>query len=306
VVRHPHAKHGTPIVMTSEADRAASEKAKNKNLALRVATAAVTVPFILWALLVAPLWVWASFVLVIAIPIGAQELFAMTLPGERGLQAFSIAATTGVGALSYFETTGTNTSGFPAHIGIMAIVLLSLIVAISRPLPSETAGFRMAWMAGGPIYIGGTVSALASMHALEFGGQWVLLSMMLAWFADTLGYFSGRFLGGKIFGARKMSPNISPNKTWEGAIGGVAGSTLAVLLAHFWYLPKLPLVGGLLLAWVAGPLGILGDLVESLIKRATGTKDSGWIVPGHGGLIDRIDALMFTGTATLIYARYIL
>jgi phosphatidate cytidylyltransferase len=292
--------------MTSEAERAASERAKNKNLAVRVATAAVVVPFILWALLAAPLWVWASFVLVIAIPVGAQELFAMTLPGERGLQAWGIVATAGVGALSYFETTGTNTSGLPAHIGIMAIVLASLLVSISRPLPSETAGFRMAWLAAGPIYVGGTVSALASMHALEFGGQWVLLSMMLAWFADTLGYFSGRFLGGKIFGARRMSPNISPNKTWEGALGGVAGSTLAVLLAHFWYLPKLPLLGGLALAWVAGPLGILGDLVESLIKRATGTKDSGWIVPGHGGLIDRIDALMFTGTATLIYARYIL
>jgi phosphatidate cytidylyltransferase len=78
-----------------------------------------------------------------------------------------------------------------------------------------------------------------------------------------------------------------------------------VLMAHFWYLQALPLWEGLLLAWVAGPLGIFGDLVESLIKRSTGTKDSGWIVPGHGGMIDRIDALMFTATATLIYARYL-
>jgi phosphatidate cytidylyltransferase len=302
----PPVLHTAPPGAMTDSDKAKSERAKNANLAVRVATAAVTVPFILWALLAAPLWVWASFVLVIAIPIGAQELFAMTLPGERGLQAWGIVATAGIGALSYFESTGLNTTGVPAHVGFLIIVLASLLVAIARPQPSETAGFRMAWLAGGPLYIGGTVSALASMHALEYGGQWVLLSMMLAWFADTLGYFSGRFLGGKVFGARKMSPNISPNKTWEGAVGGVAGSTLAVLLAHFWYLPTLPLVGGLLLAWIAGPLGILGDLVESLIKRATGTKDSGWIVPGHGGLIDRIDALMFTGTATFIYARYIL
>jgi phosphatidate cytidylyltransferase len=272
---------------------------KHSNLTLRVLTAVVTVPGILWMLFHGPHWVWASFVLVLAISVSAQELFSMTLPGDRVLQAWGIVATLFVGGFCYAETTGLNTLGFPAHLGLVVLVLASLLVSLSRPVPSEAAGTRMAWLAAGPLYIGGTVSSLASLHALDHGGHWVVLSMMLAWFADTLGYFSGRFLGGKVFGQRKMSPNISPNKTW-------AGSTLAVLLAHFWYLPKLSLLGGLALAWIAGPLGILGDLVESLIKRSTGTKDSGWIVPGHGGLIDRIDALMFTVTATLIYARYIL
>jgi phosphatidate cytidylyltransferase len=161
----------------------------------------------------------------------------------------------------------------------------------------------MAWMVAGPLYLGAMISPVAALHALPHGGQWVVLSMMLAWFADTGGYFAGRFLGGKLI-ATKMAPNISPKKTWEGAGGGVAGALLGSLVAHFWYLPELPLLGAIGLALVAGPLGILGDLVESLIKRSTGTKDSGWIVPGHGGLIDRIDALMFTASATLLYVQW--
>jgi phosphatidate cytidylyltransferase len=77
-------------------------------------------------------------------------------------------------------------------------------------------------------------------------------------------------------------------------------------IAHFWYLPSLTWGAGVVIALIAAPLGVCGALVESLIKRSTGSKDSGWIVPGHGGLIDRIDALMFTATLVLVYARYIL
>jgi phosphatidate cytidylyltransferase len=280
-------------------------KPKHSNLTVRLATAAVVCPILIWELFWGPHWAWAGFVLVIAMGIAAQELFAMVLPGERGLQAFGILSTLFVGALSYVEVTGVNPTGLPTHLGFLLFIVVSLLVSLSRPLPSEAAGTRMAWLLAGPLYVGATTSNLASLHALKWGGSWVILSMMLAWFSDTGAYFAGRFLGGKIFGSRKMSPNISPNKTWEGAFGGVAGSTVGVLMAHYWYLQALPLVDGLLLAWIAGPLGIFGDLVESLIKRSTGTKDSGWIVPGHGGMIDRIDALMFTATATLIYARYI-
>jgi phosphatidate cytidylyltransferase len=230
------------------------------------------------------------------------------MPGQRVLQAWGIVATTLVGLLFYGVSS-------PAYAGsllplfpflLLAILCGSLLVSLQSPVPSDAAGLRMAWLVAGPIYVGALTSSVASLHALPRGGQWVVLSMMLAWFADTGGYFAGRFLGGKLFGPRKMSPNISPNKTWEGAMGGVLGALLGSLLAHFWYLPELPLIGAISLALVAGPLGICGDLVESLIKRSTGSKDSGWIVPGHGGLIDRIDALMFTATTTLLYVHLVL
>ncbi len=284
---------------------AESNAAKNKNLALRFATAGVAVPFILWALLIAPHYVWATFVLGPAMGVAAHELFRMVFPEAKLLQAWGVVSTMAMGGLFYLAMAEpvTNPLLMP---GVLVLVMASLLMSLTRPMPNETAGLRMAWLLAGPFYIGCTVSTLASLHAQPHGGQWVILSMMLAWFADTAGYFAGRFLGGKIFGSAKMSPNISPNKTWEGAVGAVGGGLIGVLTAHFWYLPSLPLAAGLALALTACPLGVCGDLVESLVKRSTGTKDSGKIVPGHGGLIDRIDALMFTSSVTLLFARFLL
>jgi phosphatidate cytidylyltransferase len=284
---------------------AETNAAKNKNLALRFATAGVAVPFILWALLIAPHYVWATFVLAPAMAVAAHELFRMVVPEDKLLQGSGIVTTLAMGGIFYAAMSSPAPSPLLVP-GILVLVIASLLISLTRPVPNESAGLRMAWLVAGPFYIGGTISTLAALHKQPHGGEWVVLSMMLAWFADTAGYFAGRFLGGKVFGPAKMSPHISPNKTWEGAVGAVGGGLIGVLLAHFWYLPSLPLVSGLVLALVACPLGICGDLVESLVKRSTGTKDSGKIVPGHGGLIDRIDALMFTSSATLIYVRFLL
>jgi len=278
-----------------------ADKPKRSNLAMRFITAGVAVPVILWMLLLGPHWVWAGFVLGPATLIGANELLTMTLKGERGLIAFGMASTVAVAGGLYASFSQPSLAvGMP--LALVAWVLVTLLASLSRPMPNETAGYRMAWLVAGPLYIGGPLGTLAALHLLPSGGQWVILSMMLAWFADTAGYFAGRFLGGKVVSA-KLSPNISPNKTWEGAFGAMFGSLIAVLLAHYWYLPDLPLGVGVALALVSGPIGICGDLVESLIKRSTGTKDSGWIVPGHGGRIDRIDALMFTCTLAYLFAR---
>jgi phosphatidate cytidylyltransferase len=282
-----------------------AEKKKRSNLAVRFMTAGVAAPLILWMLFIAPWWVWPGFVLILATPIAAQELFGMTLRGEKLLQAWGIASCVLVGCGLYLAVkTPVVPSYFP--IGLVLWALSTMLFSLSRPLPHEQAGNRMAWLLGGPLYIGGTLAMLSALHAVEHGGGWVLLSMMLAWLADTFGYFSGRFLGGKVFGPNKLSPHISPNKTWEGAVGAVFGCLAAILIAHFWFLPALSIEAGVVIALCATPLGVCGDLVESLIKRSTGAKDSGWIVPGHGGLIDRIDALMFTATLVLVYARYVL
>jgi len=281
------------------------DKKKRSNLAVRFMTAGVAAPLILWMLFIAPSWVWPSFVLVLANLIAANELFAMTLRGEKGLQAWGMMSCVAVGFGLYSAVTSPVVpERFP--VALVLWTLTTMLVSLSRPLPHEQAGNRIAWLLGGPLYIGGTLAMLAALHQVEHGGGWVLLSMMLAWLADTFGYFSGRFLGGKVFGPSKLSPHISPNKTWEGAAGAVFGCLTAAMIAHFWFLPVLSLRAGVGVALLAAPLGVCGDLVESLIKRSTGAKDSGWIVPGHGGLIDRIDALMFTATLVLVYARYIL
>lgn len=276
-------------------------------------TAGVAAPLILWMLFLAPLWVWPFFVLILANPIGGQELYGMTLRGETRLQAWGIGSCVLVGLGLYQALTGSSPLlGTPFSIeryfplGLVLWALSTMLFSLSRPLPHEQAGNRMAWLLAGPLYIGGTLANLAALHTVDNGGGWVLLSMVLAWLADTFGYFAGRFLGGKLFGPNKLSPYISPNKTWEGAVGAVFGCLTAILVGHFWFVPELSIQAGVVIALCAAPLGVCGDLVESLIKRSTGAKDSGWIVPGHGGLIDRIDALMFTATLVLVYAKYIL
>jgi phosphatidate cytidylyltransferase len=283
----------------------AAKASANSNLALRFMTAGVVVPFILWALLLGPQWVWASFVLLPALAVAADELFTMTLPGSLFQKLFAILSTLGVGAGLYLAM-GQPTLPALAPLGLIAWVLLSLLVSLAKPVPNDQAGARMAWIVAGPLYLGGTLAALAQLHREPHGGAWVILSMMLAWFADTAGYFAGRFLGGRFFERGKFSPTISPNKTWEGAFGAVGGGLIGTSLASLWYLPDLPFWHGVGLALIGVPIGVCGDLVESLIKRSAGAKDSGWIVPGHGGLIDRIDALMFTAPITLIYAHCIL
>jgi phosphatidate cytidylyltransferase len=132
------------------------------------------------------------------------------------------------------------------------------------------------------------------------GPGYVLFTLMLSWLADTGGYFAGRF-----FGKTKLYEAVSPKKTREGFAGSVAGAVTGSLLAHYWYLPSLPLVHGLLLALVGGTLGQMGDLAESLLKRSTGIKDSGWIVPGHGGILDRIDALLIASPVVYLYTAWV-
>jgi phosphatidate cytidylyltransferase len=136
--------------------------------------------------------------------------------------------------------------------------------------------------------------------------KYVLLVMAITWMGDTGGYFGGRFFGGKLFGGRKLAPTISPKKTWEGAVFGLLMSILGGFILNAVYRdiagvgpiasPGILLVAGLL----GGVFEQLGDLLESLFKRFAGVKDSGSIIPGHGGFLDRVDGILFA--APVIWA----
>jgi phosphatidate cytidylyltransferase len=112
--------------------------------------------------------------------------------------------------------------------------------------------------------------------------------------SDTAAYYTGR-----AFGRRKLAPSVSPGKTWEGAAGGMAASLLMAVIAHYWFFPELSLRAALPLAAAMNVLGVVGDLTESALKRGSGAKDAAKILPGHGGLLDRLDSLLFN--APLIY-----
>ena len=276
------------------------------NLVVRLLTAVVAVPILLAALYMEALRPWGFLVIAfVATGVAAFELFAMVAPDSKILRAYGFVAS----QLVFFAVVATEIWRgtqyerdlrflFP---GLIALVVLGHLVSLVAPDPIERASERSAWMVAGPLYVGGLLGTLELLHLRNNGGSWVVLAMMLAWWGDTGGYFAGRY-----FGKHKLYEKVSPKKTVEGAIGGLGGAIAGALLAHFWFLPELPLVGGVLLAIVAGALGIFGDLSESLIKRSTGVKDSGAVIPGHGGILDRIDALLFTGAATWIYATWLL
>ena len=130
-------------------------------------------------------------------------------------------------------------------------------------------------------------------RGLENGFVWLLLLLIATWASDTFAYFVGRAIG-----KHKLAPLLSPKKTVEGAMGGVLGASLTALV-FVKLVPGLPLWPVVLLGALIGLASLLGDLVESALKRQAGVKDSGNIIPGHGGMLDRFDSLLFT--APLVY-----
>ena len=139
------------------------------------------------------------------------------------------------------------------------------------------------------------------LRRIEEGGlAWIFMLLCLAWMADTGAYFSGKFLG-----RNKLYPVISPNKTWEGFVGGLCAATTGVFIVRIVALPQLTILDTLLIGFCVGAIGAVGDLSESLVKRAFKVKDSGNILPGHGGLLDRIDALMFIAPSLYAYATLV-
>jgi phosphatidate cytidylyltransferase len=106
-----------------------------------------------------------------------------------------------------------------------------------------------------------------------------------------------------MFGRHKLAPNISPGKTWEGAVAGMLGSLLLGAAGHYWFFPELPLKVGVPLAAVMNVMGVLGDLTESALKRSAGAKDAANILPGHGGVLDRLDSLLFNAPVIYYFGR---
>lgn len=277
----------------SHADAKAETKQANANLVVRVATALVGAPLILLLLYKGPPWGFYSLVLPAAL-VGAWELFNMTHPGDRFSQVLGLVMT----AISSLVVWSWGTDPRALVTLLVLVPLLGPLLTLVKPGELSSAALRACAMGFGPLFVGVPLTLLALLRRDlgSAGPGFVVVTIMFAWLGDTGGYFGGRF-----FGKHKLYPAVSPKKTVEGAIGGLMGSVLGAVLAGVWFLPSLPLAHGVPLALVAGALGQAGDLGESLIKRSTGVKDSGAIVPGHGGILDRVDALIVTSSVTFLY-----
>lgn len=266
----------------------------SSNLVVRVVTALTAIPLLVLLLFWGPVWGFAAL-LFLSIGLAASEFFAMTHPGDRVAQAVGVLSTVGTGVCFYLFSSNAKV----LVLLFMLVPIVGMLVPLWRLGEVQTAALRALAGVAGPFYIGVLLSTLGLMRRDlgEVGPGYVVLTLTIAWVGDTGGYFGGRF-----FGKTKLYELVSPKKTREGLVGVVLGALVAGAIAHFWYLPEIPLWHVLVLSAVAGVLGQLGDLVESLFKRATGIKDSGRIVPGHGGLLDRIDAVLIVGPAVYIYA----
>lgn len=290
--------------------------AKLGNLASRVLVAVVAAPILLFIIYQdPPLYTW---ILVFAATLVAlHEFFAMTLPDAADRRASLLFGALSAAALYWL---GPGLLGHQTgHAGLAAsgptVTLFLAAVPISlyylfRFGDMTTAGTRLACSIMGIVYVGLllTFVALIKRDFGPSGGDVVVFVLVVTWTGDTGAYFAGRFLG-----KRKLYPAVSPKKTWAGALGGLAASTASAAGLKL-VLPMIHGTPGLMggLTWVdvialAVPgaiLGQMGDLVESMVKRSTGVKDSGALLPGHGGILDRVDAVLLLAPYVYLYLTF--
>jgi phosphatidate cytidylyltransferase len=277
-------------------------------LATRVATAAVLVPCVLAALFLLPPVLWAAATLV-AVLIAAHEWARLASFGRAGWLLF-VGGLAASGAILLAVSGARLDDGWPREVLLAACGLATLFwLAVAPPWVVRRWPTRspVALTLAGWVVLSGAWVALVELQARS---PWlVLAAMAIVWIADTAAYFAGR-----AFGRRKLAPLVSPGKTWEGVFGGlVAVAIYAAALVPFAQAagydgPVAPLA---IAAWIAfalalASLSVIGDLYESWLKRVAGVKDSGTLLPGHGGVLDRIDALVAAMPPAALAAHWFL
>lgn len=259
-----------------------SEPGKRRELVLRVASAAVLAPVALAAIWFGMPW-FAIFVTAALIVAGSEWRHICGLEG-RGLGTLLLTAPLFIALGMVFFGPFT------------ALVILAVAVAITA-VGFGSSGRERVWACGGVVLIGAATISAIDLRAVPGAGLLLVLALFVTvWLSDIGGYVFGRLIGGP-----KLAPRISPNKTWAGAFGAVALSAAGAGIATVTVDGVLP--GAILFATLLSVFAQGGDLFESWVKRRHGVKDSGTIIPGHGGVLDRIDSLLFAAPAMAILVR---
>jgi phosphatidate cytidylyltransferase len=188
----------------------------------------------------------------------------------------------------------------PTSLLLTGTVVIPLIILLVRK-GKENAFANWAWTVAGVLYIGWLLSNMIALRNLDDGRGWVFVAILGTFASDSCAYLAGRSLG-----KHKMAPYISPKKSWEGAAAGIAGAIIATTILA--YLFKLPISYWqvIILGLLISIMGQLGDLVKSLFKRNMEVKDSGKVLPGHGGFLDRMDSLAFAGVTVYYFVSLVL
>lgn len=190
--------------------------------------------------------------------------------------------------------------GKSALASLLTLTLSLIVLLLAQLLYKEELFLRLESAAityFGLVYVAWLMTFLLLVRQLPLGQPLVFYLFLVTWANDT-----GAFYAGRTWGKRKLSPVISPNKTVEGALGGILLGVGASFLAKYWFFSRLTLLECLYLGLLLGFCGQLGDLTESMLKRCTQVKDAGTAIPGHGGILDRVDSLLFTAPVLYLYA----
>lgn len=180
--------------------------------------------------------------------------------------------------------------------GMLIMLAGALSVPLVLSLPLEHALRNIAMALFGALYLGIALSFLVSARLLPQGEWLIFFLLLVTWAADTGAYYAGT-----IWGRHRLAPRISPKKSVEGLAGGLIGAAAAAYAARWWFLPALSPFDAAVLAVLLTGVGLWGDLAESALKRSAGIKDSGGVLPGHGGMLDRLDSLLFSAPAFYYY-----
>jgi len=258
-------------------------------LRARLATAAVAIPALLALIFLAPAWGWGLLVVIVSM-LGLVEYLWLAFParaGERVLGLVLGAAVIGAGMSA--------PAPGPWVTASIALLIGGGVMYVVLVRPDFERGFAdLGLLTLGALYVGLLLPHFYWLRNLVHGPQWVTFVIAIGMAGDSGGYFVGH-----AFGRHKLIPRVSPGKTVEGALGIILGSLAAGAAAKLILLPERSWGEMMALAFTMAVIGQIGDLGESVMKRTFGAKESGWIFPGHGGVLDRIDSLLFP--VTLVY-----
>lgn len=255
----------------------------------RVYTVLVVVPLLYAAIRYLPPFLFTGLIVLTGL-LTLWELYRLCIPPSPHFGA------AGIGLIGCFALI--INPHYP-HI-LLPTLLAALCAVVSIPLlvkmPIRDSLKEGPVILAGMIYIGLTLGFLVATRLLP-QGEWLIFFVLLTtWAGDTGAYYAGTLVG-----QHPLAPTISPKKTVEGLVGGLIGALVLAYAARWWFLPGLSAIDCAILAVVLTLTGLWGDLAESAIKRSVGAKDSGILLPGHGGLLDRLDSLLFTAPAFYYY-----
>ena len=261
----------------------------------RILSAAVLAP-ILWAVVkLASPWAFA-ILLGLIVALAAWEGAGML--ADAGARPFRLLAVLGAlgPAASFFLATSTG-----PELPLVAATVVTVLAALAlRDTPRDMLDAILATLFP-VLFVGLTLGYAVRLRAIpgKDGPDLLILLFVCVMVGDAAAFYVGT-----AFGRHRMAPALSPKKSWEGAAGAMVGSAAGALLGHVWFYQSLTLAHTLALGALLGMAGILGDLSESMLKRAAGTKDSSRLIPGHGGMLDRCDSLLFA--TPLLYYYYVI